>query len=83
MSDIIARWGSYTLHSKPGRDYAFSLRARNLPKSYFTLRFDGHKIANSRESFELLKLDPTAYRRVEAILQSRIAAKGRHEQAPQ
>ena len=79
MSETIARWGGYTLHSKPGKDYAFALRARNLPKSYFTLRFDGHKIANSRESYELLKLDPTAYRRAEAILQSRLTAKGRHD----
>ncbi len=80
MSTTIGRRGSVTLHAKT--EHAFTLRARDLPKSCFTIRFDGHKIANNRDSFELMKMAPEVYRWAEAILQSRLTAKGRHDQSP-
>jgi hypothetical protein len=77
MTRLIDRHNGAELYQgKAGNDYSFILRMRNGPQSCYSIRFDGHKIANNRDSFNLLKSAPSTYHRVEAIPQSRLNAKG-------
>ncbi|UZE47014.1 hypothetical protein ONR75_18595 [Rhodopseudomonas sp. P2A-2r] len=77
MSRFIAEMnGTELYHSKSANGYAFVVRFRSGAKSCYTISFDRNKIANSRESFELLNSARETYRWVEAILNSLRTAKG-------